>query len=373
MSLQNKKNIVVIAGGQSAEHEVSLLSMKNVVAALDREKYHVHIIYITPQGEWYFYIGLEEFSREKLRVGQELIPITLNFADRSMPFQTEDSLTQFPCDCVFPIIHGTGGEDGTLQGLLELLNVPYVGAGVLGTALCMDKHMAKTVLRAAGLKVVDWQTIRHHEKNNFTYEEMSQRFGPVMFVKPANLGSSVGVTKIQNSSEFERALNLAFTYDSKVLVEPFCSGREIECSVLGNENPKASLPGEILPVAAEFYSYEAKYLDDDAAKVITPADLSQDQISKIQAISVAAFKALDCEGMARVDFFVNGDEIFINELNTIPGFTNISMYPKNWAVSGLPQKELLTQLIDLGLQRYQARQSLRRSRESQQATPLQSQ
>jgi D-alanine-D-alanine ligase len=221
--------------------------------------------------------------------------------------------------------------------------------------------------------VVDWQTIRHHEKNNFTYEELSSRLGSVMFVKPANLGSSVGVTKIQNASEFEQALNLAFTYDSKILVEAFCKGREIECSVLGNKHPKASLPGEILPVAAEFYSYEAKYLDDDAAKVITPADLNQDQIAKIQAMSIAAFKALDCEGMARVDFFVNDDEIFINELNTIPGFTNISMYPKNWAVSGLAQKELLTELIELGLERYQARQALHRFRENDHATSQQSQ
>jgi D-alanine-D-alanine ligase len=362
MSQSKKLHITVIAGGQSAEHEVSLLSMKNVVSALNPDKYQVSVIYISEQGEWYYCLGEEALSFEALRVGKELIPITLDFADRSMPWQTEDGLTKFPCDCVFPIIHGTGGEDGTLQGLLELVNIPYVGAGVLGTALCMDKHMAKTVLRAAGLAVLDWQTISHHEKNHFTYEALSSRFGSKMFVKPANLGSSVGVSKVHNKAEFEQAINLAFEYDTKILIEPFYFAREIECSVLGNENPQASLPGEILPESAEFYSYEAKYLDANAAKVITPANLSQPHVSKIQAMSLAAFKALDCEGMARVDFFVKDDEIVINELNTIPGFTNISMYPKNWAVSGISGEELVDQLIELALERYSRRKALSRSR-----------
>ncbi len=371
--MKNKKHIVVIGGGQSAEHEVSLLSMKNVVAALDSEKYHVAVVYISQQGEWFYYGGSDDFNFKKLKSTQELIPITLNFSDRSKPFQTLDGLRQFPCDCVFPIIHGTGGEDGTLQGLLELLNVPYVGAGVLSTALCMDKHMAKLVLRAAGLKVLDWQTINHFEKNHYTYEDLTKRFGSIMFVKPANLGSSIGVTKVRNKSEFEQAVNLAFNYDSKILIEPFCRAREIECSVLGNENPKASLPGEILPVEAEFYSYEAKYIDDEGAKVITPADLTATQISKVQTLSVAAFKALGCEGMARVDFFVKEEDVFISELNTLPGFTNISMYPKNWAVSGLPENALVDQLIDLAFARYTMRQSFVRSRDTLQAVPLQSQ
>lgn len=371
MSVQDKKTIIVIAGGQSAEHDISLLSMRNIVAALDAEKYHIQIIYISPQGEWYYYIGLEEFHRERAAVGRDLIPITLNFSDRSMPFQTEDGLTQFPCDCVFPVIHGTGGEDGTLQGLLELLNVPYVGAGVLSTALCMDKPMAKTVLRASGLSVVDWQVIKRHESYP-GYDVLAARFGPVMFVKPANLGSSVGVSKVNNADEFEQAINLAFHYDTKILVEPYCAGREIECSVLGNAHPKASLPGEILPVEASFYSYEAKYVDDNAAKVITPADLTQEQIRKIQEMSVSAFKALDCEGMARVDFFVKGEEIFINELNTIPGFTNISMYPKNWEVSGMSQRELLDHLIQLGLERYAIRHSLAHTRDDFQTELLKS-
>lgn len=368
MREENRKHIVVIAGGQSAEHEVSLLSMKNVVAALDPQQYQVAIIYISEQGEWYYYVGTEEFSRESARVGKELIPVTLNFSDRTRPFQTEDGRTQFPCDCVFPVIHGTGGEDGTLQGLLEMLNVPYVGSGVLSTALCMDKHMAKNILRDAGLPVLDFEVLT--QLNRVPYETISAKFGPTLFVKPANLGSSVGVSKVRNKNEYEKALDLALSYDTKILVEPFCAGREIECSVLGNENPKAALPGEILPVEAEFYSYEAKYLDVDGAKVITPASLTAKQVATIQEISLAAFKALGCEGMARVDFFLTEKEAIINELNTIPGFTNISMYPKNWLVSGLSYEKLLDELIILGFQRFSSRQVCARSRENPQAVSL---
>jgi len=249
-----------------------------------------------------------------------------------------------------------------MQGFLDILNVPYVGAGVLGSALCMEKHIAKRLLRFANLPTADWLCIDSHSMDDFPYEVVSKELGEVVFVKPTKLGSSVGVSKVRNSQEFDTAMREAFQYDNHVIVEKCIVGREIECSVLGNDDPVASLPGEfILSKQHEFYSYEAKYLDPDAIEIITPADLREATVLRIQQLAVDAFKILQCAGMARVDFFVTEEQgVMINEVNTIPGFTDISMYPKNWEASGVSYSELLDDLIRLALAQHRQKASLSR-------------
>lgn len=358
------KQLTIICGGQSAEHEVSLLSAKNVLNAASKEKYAITVLYISKSGQWYHLQNAEQLSPElaQTNLAETLEPITLNFADHTHPWQSIDGKRHYPCDIVFPVMHGTRGEDGTLQGLFEMLNVAYVGAGVLGSAICMDKHTAKCLLRQAGVPTNDWQLLTKENRANYSYDQLAKQFGPVMFLKPANLGSSVGISKVRNANEFRQGLQEAFKYDHRVIVEPHVQSREIECSVLGNEKPVASIPGEIVPIH-EFYSYEAKYLDPEGAKVITPADLSDKQIDEVQQLSIKAYQALACEGMARVDFFMTKDAIMINELNTLPGFTNISMYPKNWDVSGIKYAELIDRLINLGLNRHEQQQYVSRSLE----------
>ena len=319
-------------------------------------------MYISKSGQWYRLPSEDQLNLKLLKINltEELEPITVNFADRYYPWQSINGEHRYPCDIVFPIMHGTRGEDGALQGLFEMLNVPYVSSGVLGSSVCMDKHVSKSLMRQAGLPTVDWYLVTRENAVNYTYEQMRERFGDILFIKPANLGSSVGISKVRNADQFKQALQEALNYDHRVLIEAYIEAREIECSVLGNENPVASLPGEIIPTL-EFYSYEAKYVDPDGAKVITPAELSQAQIDQIQQLSVQAFQVLACDGMARVDFFVTEDKVFLNEINTIPGFTNISMYPKNWEASGVGYSELIDRLITLGINRYQQQQLISRS------------
>lgn len=358
--MSNKLNLSILCGGQSAEHEISILSASNIVTALDKHKYNITIIYISRDGRWFLTDDIETFlaqggPQHLVKIGRcDAIAISLGQKYHSW-VSLNDSGKRYEVDCVFPVLHGTLGEDGAPQGLLEMMNIPYVGANVIGSALCMQKHMAKQLLRAAGLPVVDWQIIQRNERVSF--DDIVAKLGHTLFIKPMSMGSSVGISKVRTEHEFQDALQHAFLYDNHVIIETYISGRELECSVLGNENPVASLPGEII-TSHDFYSYDAKYLDPNGAQIITPADLPDRIIETIQHYAIAAFQVLHCAGMARVDFFMQDEKIIINELNTIPGFTDISMYLKNWEVSGLSQVQLLDNLIQLALQNYKQQHSL---------------
>ncbi len=365
--MKNKKiRLGILFGGKSAEHEVSLISAKNVVEALDPQKYDIFLIGIDKTGEWRLrdgYAYLMNADNPKL--------VRLNEAKESLalvPKQDRKEIVSYSgnqlqgslqLDVIFPVLHGTYGEDGTVQGLLKLANIPFVGAGVLGSAVGMDKDVMKRLLRDAKIPIANFITLHDHQKNRFRFEDVVKELGLPFFVKPANLGSSVGISKVKNQENFEAAIAEAFQYDRKVLVEEFISGREIVCSVLGNEDPIVSLPGEIIP-NHEFYSYEAKYLDQEGANYKTPVELPCEVIEKLQQLAIDAYRALCCEGMARVDFFLkeNG-EIIINEIKTIPGFTKISMYPKLWMASGLPYTNLLDKLIELALERHEKESRLK--------------
>lgn len=263
-------------------------------------------------------------------------------------------------DCVFPVLHGTNGEDGTIQGLLDILQIPYVGADCLGSAIGMDKEILKRLLEHAGLPVVDRILIRQSDVSKINYAHAAKILGETVYIKPNSLGSAVGVNKAIDEKSFQSALADAFRYDEYVLIEKGIDGREIECSVLGNVNLKVSVPGEIVK-HTEFYSYEAKYVDAAASTVQSPADLSPELIAEFQSLALKAYQVLRCTGMARVDFFLEkNNKIYINEINTIPGFTNISMYPKNWEASGLKYAALLDELIELAMQRAALKKSLER-------------
>jgi len=262
-------------------------------------------------------------------------------------------------DVVFPILHGPLGEDGAVQGLLKLANVPFVGAGVLGSAVGMDKDVMKRLLRDAGIPVPKFLVFGRGQKPD--YAAVTKALGSPVFVKPANLGSSVGISKAKDAAGFDKAVALAFRYDTKVIVEENIQAREIECAVLGNEAPKASIAGEIIPTH-EFYSYEAKYLDEDGARLEIPAKLDAATLQRVQALAVHTFKVLACEGMGRVDFFLTPDgQLYVNEINTIPGFTKISMYPKLWEASGIGYTQLISRLIELAMERFQHEQTLSNS------------
>jgi len=315
-------NVAVLYGGRSGEHEISLRSAESIIAGLDRAKYEVQRIFITPEGRWE--------------------PRALSPEPGANP----------GIDVVFPVLHGTFGEDGTVQGLLELADLPYVGAGVLASAVAMDKEVTKRLLVERGLPVAEYVTVtRGHRR------DIDLPFP--LFVKPANLGSSVGISKVKNCAELETALELAGQFDRKILVERGIAGREFECSVLGSEQPVAAVPCEVIP-SREFYDYEDKYLLD-AAKLIVPAPLTPEQTAEMQRMAVAAYQAVECEGMARVDFLMEtaSGQLYINEINTIPGFTSISMYPKMWEAAGVPFAELLDRLIGLALDRHRTRQATR--------------
>lgn len=359
--MDKKLQITVFCGGQSTEHAISLLSAHNVVNALDRKKYSISIIYITESGKWYRFAGidlpinipLKEWLSQ--RAGERVTPY---MGEVGTPWISASGQC-YQADVVFPVLHGTNGEDGTIQGLFDLLGVPYVSCGALSSSICMDKSIAKTLLHAAGLPVVPWVTVTKNQSVN--YHELVKQFGALLFVKAGALGSSVGVYKAHNETEFYAALKDAFKHDEHVLVEQCMVGRELECAVLGNENPEATLPGEIVLKGHEYYSYEAKYCDSDGVDTVITADLPQTTAQAIQSLAIKAFQTLRCSGMARVDFFLTKDgKIFINELNTIPGFTNISMYPKMWEASGVDYSTLLDRLIHLGLKRHQFLQEITR-------------
>jgi len=348
---KRKLRVGVIFGGRSSEHEVSLLSARSVIDAIDKKKYDVALIGIGKDGRW---LGTD--ARSYLLNASDPKRIAINVAASKELALRPGSGGVGPVDVVFPLIHGTYGEDGSIQGLLRMLDVPFVGPDVLGSAVGMDKDVAKRLLRDAGIPVADFLTYGRGEPVNV--KQVWKRLGRPVFVKPANQGSSVGVSKAADDAELRAAVKEAFRYDDKILVEEAVPGREIEVAVLGDVRPEASIAGEIIP-HHEFYSYEAKYLDENGAGLAIPAKMPAASMRKVRGLAVATFKALALEGMARVDFFMRKDGAFVvNEVNTIPGFTKISMYPKLWAASGLPYPKLIDRLIALALSRHARRTRL---------------
>ena len=336
-----KLRVAVVMGGRSSEHEVSLASARSVLDALDPARYEAVTVEIGRDGRWELGAG----SLGELERGGHSAAETLPVPTSNVPG------TLAGVDVVFPVLHGPFGEDGTVQGLLELADVPYVGAGVTASALCMDKDLFKAVLRDKGIPVTRSETLR-------SPESFENPFGFPVFVKPARLGSSVGISKARGPDELRAAIELAFRHDEKVLVEEFVSGVEVECSVLGNEEPIASIPGEIV-ANSDWYDYSAKY-DEGGMDLVIPPRISQEAIERVQELSVLAFRATECEGMARVDCFVRYDgEVLINELNTIPGFTSTSVYAKLFEASGIPYEELLDRLVQLALERHERRAKLK--------------
>ncbi len=360
--MTNKSSIAVLCGGQSTEHEISLLSANNIVAALDQEKYDINVIYIAQDGSWHLLQDTAQFlaqGPQSMLENKLADPVTVVFgAKKGVLTSLKVAKQLYRFDCIFPALHGTFGEDGVIQGVIEALGIPYVGANVLSSAICMDKDITKQILLAANIPVTPWLAITQSEIHPLLYQEVIKKFGNTVFIKPASLGSSVGVSRVCNQNGFNTAIENAFKFDERILIEPAIEGREIECSVLGNGKPVASLPGEIVSHTA-FYSYSAKYLEDNAASTEAPADISQEITDRVRDISTKAFHALRCSGLARVDFFVtNKNEILINEINTMPGFTNISMYPKMWEVTGIPYSDLLDQLIKLAQHKHTQQQKL---------------
>ncbi len=379
--------IGVLYGGRSGEHEVSLASAAAVFANLDRNRYEPIAIRIEKDGRWALAdkpplatsaAEVIEQSRveaaRQIRTGREVhlvsrpseeTILSIKRAPEASPEPTEASVTGLHLDVIFPVLHGPYGEDGTIQGLLELANVPYVGAGVAASALGMDKALMKVLFSARGLPVCDYRVVlrRDWERQRDTIAaDLERRLLFPMFVKPANLGSSVGISKAKDQAGLRAAMDLAGSFDRKIVVEAAVpSAREIECGVLGNDEPQTSVPGEVIP-GREFYDYEAKYLDE-GSKTVIPADLPSLVADEIRRLSVAAFQAIDCAGMARVDFLLSRDSgaIVLNEVNTIPGFTTISMYSKMWEASGVSYPALIDRLVELALERHAAKQHLRTS------------
>jgi D-alanine-D-alanine ligase len=348
-----KLRVGVLFGGRSGEHEVSLVSAASIIRGLDPQKYEAVPIGITKEGHWLIGEGAQKMLPEVLRTGQRVVMSADPTESSLMPI--DGSARGQKLDVVFPVIHGTFGEDGTMQGLLELAGLPFVGAGVLGSAIGMDKDVAKKLMQVAGIPVVPWIAVQRADWERQPKEirrAIEKKFKYPVFVKPATLGSSVGMTKVHSRAELGPALDLAAEFAMKIMVERAVSAREIEVSVLGNHDPRASIPGEIVP-HREFYDYAAKYLEE-GTQLLIPAKLKKSEVKKVQAMAVTAFRALELSGMARVDFFIEkrGGKIFLNEVNTIPGFTSISMYPKLWEANGIPFRELISKLIDLALEQH---------------------
>ena len=361
---KGKLHVGLIYGGLSAEHAVSIQSARSVYEALDAERYTITPIYIDPEGRWH----AEDSPARLLQEAEESSSAEILFSpmdDAGVVLARSDEATELQrlnLDVAFPMLHGQNGEDGRIQGFLQTLGIPYVGAGVPASAACMDKEVTKRLLRDAGLPITPFRVLHRADKHRPTFDEVANEFGAPFFVKPANSGSSVGITKVERAEDYADALAYAFDYDRKILIEKGISGREIECAVLGNEHPKASVLGEIV-LTAEFYTYDAKYVDADASRMEVPADIPADISDRMRTMAEDACRVLGCEGMARVDFFLSDDlEILISEINTIPGFTLRSMYPLMWEHTGLPIGALVDRLIQLALERHERDSRIRTSR-----------
>lgn len=356
---RKRLRIAVLFGGRSAEHEVSIASASSVIRALDPAKYEVVPIGISKDGRWLVGDRAQKMLSDTLKRGQRVFLPPEPGAAALMRFSDEGSGPAVGIDVVFPVLHGTYGEDGTLQGLLELTNLPYVGAGVLASAVGMDKDVQKRLYEQAGLPVVNWSTVprsRWESNRQEVLDEASRQFQFPVFVKPATLGSSVGMTKAHTAAELPAAMDLAAQFAQKILIERGVNGREIEVAVLGNEAPRASVPGEIIP-HREFYDYAAKYTEE-GTQLLIPAPLNPRQTAKVQEYAIRAFQVIEGRGMARVDFFLERQtgRIYLNEINTIPGFTSISMYPRMWEASGISYHELIDRLIELALEQHREKQ-----------------
>ena len=372
--MTDKLNLGVLFGGRSCEHEVSITSARSILQALDPEKYSVSLVGIDKRGHWHLTESIDAIThhgsvrelpdRYTTEPG-DTVTLRLHHRGNLSPADAPHLANLPTLDVVFPVLHGTFGEDGTLQGIFETAGIPYVGCGVAASALAMDKALAKMVLKAAGIPQAPWLSATRHtwtaDQSHVT-QQVEYELGYPVFVKPANLGSSVGITKSHDREELVRAIEHAQEFDNKIIVEQSMENhREIECSVLGNQAPEASILGEIQP-GAEFYNYQTKYLDDKT-ELIVPAPLDPDTTRRVQEMAIRAFQAIDGKGLSRVDFFVHRDtgEVILNEVNTMPGFTPISMYPRLWGASGLPYRELIDRLIALALEHHHGKQHLKRS------------
>jgi D-alanine-D-alanine ligase len=356
---RQKLRVAVLFGGRSAEHEVSIQSAKNVYSALRANNYDVVLVGIDKKGKWYkcpdSYLAESSYKNPKMLANNDEVSlVTVGGKGGLVGGSNAEEI-----DVIFPVLHGTYGEDGSVQGLLRLSDIPFVGSGVLGSAVGMDKDVAKRLFRDAGLPISQFLVFRKGDEISFNI--VKKKLGLPFFVKPANLGSSVGVSKVKSEKEFYMAVNEAFLYDRKILIEEYIPCREIECSVLGNDKPIVSVPGEIVPIR-EFYDYTAKYLDDHGAKLRVPAEISTQQKKEVQDLALKTFQVLCLEDMARIDFFLNPEgKFYVNEANTIPGFTNISMYPKLWEESGIDQVELVRRLVNLAIERFKNQKQLKTS------------
>lgn len=375
MVSKKRLRVAVLFGGRSAEHEISILSARNVVEALDRERFEPVLVGIDKEGRWLVQeeAGLLGQSRDPrlVRLNQEMpeAQILPHPSDaRGAPGTTLQIASGAPLavDVVFPVLHGPMGEDGSVQGLLTLAGVPFVGSGVAGSAVGMDKDLMKRLLAEAQIPIVPHRVVRADRwaRARRTVVEELAILGAPVFVKPANMGSSVGVSKASTPAEIETAMDLAFAFDDKIVIESGVPGvRELECAVLGNDEPVASRVGEIVVSHADgFYSYDAKYVDEHGASTLIPANVTEDEERAVQSLALRTFAALECAGLARVDFFREASgKLYVNEINTLPGFTNISMYPKLWEASGIGQRELVSRLIDLAVERAGRRRKLKTS------------
>lgn len=361
--MDRKIRLGLICGGQSAEHEVSLKSAQFIIENLDKNKYEILLIGIDRKGIWHF-LHERDFSHALQK--EEILP--LPFLDKtsflpSFRKQKENFSPSFlrkTIDVLFPALHGPNGEDGTVQGLARLANLPFVGCDVLSSAICMDKSITKRLLREGGFPTARFKVITAND--SIHTKELLDAFALPLIVKPSNLGSSIGISKVHTAEELPKAMELAFNFDHKILIEEYIVGRELECSVLGNKEPMASLPGEVIP-KEEFFTYEAKYLQQGGAVFKLPAPLDEVMTKKVQDLAIAVYKAFCCEGMARVDFFLKKEgSLLVNELNTIPGFTRNSRYAKLWKISGLSHGELLDKLITFAIERYESQKILKQFR-----------
>lgn len=363
--MNGKSRIGILFGGRSAEHQVSLMTAKNVVDAVDKNKFDIVLIGIDKQGVWWlcdssdFLINDSDPKKIELKHTNKQIAL-LPYPSVQQMLNVTDNTYLEKIDVIFPLVHGPLGEDGTIQGLLKLTTIPFVGASVVGSAIGMDKDVMKRLLQNAGIPIADFMVLA--DTHTPTYEEIIETIGLPFFIKPANLGSSIGITKVHDKDTFIKGLEKAFSYDKKIILEKTIEGREIELAVLGNDNPETSLAGEIVP-SHEYYDYEAKYIDDHGATLQIPVSLPESVLKELQELAIKTFKSLSCEGMARVDFFLTKDnKIFVNEINTIPGFTKISMYPKLWEASGIPYQTLIEKLLMLAIERHTKEKTLNTSR-----------
>ncbi|HMG90384.1 MAG TPA: D-alanine--D-alanine ligase family protein [Chryseolinea sp.] len=357
--MARKKKVAILYGGRSVEHAVSVNSARNIFEFLDKNLFEPVPIGISKEGQWF----IKSEVNKEIENGD---PIGLTLHPGNPEFILLSGKPSVKVDIIFPVLHGTDGEDGSIQGLIKAMDLPMVGTGVLGSSLSMNKIVAKRLLREAGLPVTDFMTFNFEDKDDISFKKISKKLGLPFMVKSASLGSSVGVTKVKSKKDFKRAVDEAFKYDNEMLAEEFITGREIECAVLGNYPAESSKPGEIvISKKYDFYTFDAKYVDPDAVRIDVPARLPKTIVAKVRKISKKAYEALHCEDFSRVDLFLDKrGKIYINEINTIPGFTNSSMYPMMWKERGVSFSDLITRLLNLALERYDRSKRIERDFQS---------